>query len=221
MRAFIVGNGPSLAVTPLEKLIGEISFATNRIRLIYNDTAWRPTHYVRAEEASGLETDAWKDDVITHLEMPGVKVFCNTWFTKKLSEIGYTPKTKPEIIEGCAHYTKHFHDEDCPHLWHLPRICTFGSSVNVAIQIAVKLGYGPLYLVGCDLGYKDGQPSHFLAEYESGYESSLRPAKYANLDTLTAHMVALRSSPVKIYNATIGGALEVYPRVSYAELFDE
>lgn len=210
-----------MSVTPLEKMSGDISFATNRIRLIYDKTTWRPTHYVRAEEATGLETDAWKDDVITHLEMDGTKVFCNAWFTKKLSEIGYTPKNKPEIIEGCAHYTKHFYDEECPHLWHLPRLCTFGSSVNVAIQLAVKLGYGPLYLVGCDLGYADGKPSHFTGEYERGYETALRPARIANLNTFAAHMVATRSSPVPIYNATILGNLEVYPRVDYMGLFDE
>jgi len=67
----------------------------------------------------------------------------------------------------------------------------------------------------------DGKPSHFTEEYEKGIEDELRPARLANLDTLAAHMVAARSSPVKIYNATLGGELEVYERVCFESLFED
>jgi hypothetical protein len=46
----------------------------------------------------------------------------------------------------------------------------------------------------------------------------LRPARYANTDTLMGHIIAKRSSPVPIYNATKGGSLEVYERVSFDEV---
>jgi hypothetical protein len=35
-----------------------------------------------------------------------------------------------------------------------------------------------------------------------------------------AHMVARRSSPVPIYNATLGGKLEVHPRVDFFEVLN-
>jgi len=210
-RAFVVGNGPSLAKTNLDKLAGEVSFAVNRIHLIYPRTSWRPTHYVRGEEQSLKSAAKYHEELQIHIDL-GCDVWANLWFTKFTS-------MEVNTIKSCWHYTNHFDEPKAPHLWHLPMICSYGSSVNVAIQIAVQQGYKPIYLVGCDLGYRDNQPSHFTPDYEKGIEGDLRPARYANLDTLTAHMVAARSSPVKIFNATVGGELEVYERVKCESLF--
>ncbi len=213
-RAFVIGNGPSLSVTDLSHLTNEITFACNNIHLIYPSTDWRPTHYVRAEAAAGMEIKDWFDSMQT--QMAGnVEIWCNLWFIKWMNRQGYETR-QTNVIHSCAHHLINFDSEYCPHLWHFPRLCTFGSSVNVAIQIAVQLGYSPIYLVGCDLGYRDGRANHFDPTYEHGNE---QPARLANLNTLTAHIIAKRSSPVPIYNATIGGQLEVYERVNYEDLF--
>lgn len=213
MRAFIVGNGISLKHTDLDKLKGEISFGVNNIHLVYPSTEWRPTHYIRAEEATGLEPENWLESMKVHLDL-GCEIYCNDFFFRP--RFGLTASEKVHYIKACAHYSRHYNDENTPHLWHLPVFCTFGSSVNVAVQIAVMLGYSPIYLIGCDLGYQNGKPSHFDEHYEHGREQD---ARYANLDTLLAHIIAARSSPVPIYNATIGGELEVYDRVNYESLF--
>lgn len=216
-RAFVVGNGPSLRDTPLDLLIGETCFATNRISLIYDKTDWRPNYYIRAE---GFELfnepdpSLWRDDIHYHLDHPDIEVYANAYFSKHLG----TGNHGVRRLALCTHYTKHFDSDECPYMWHLPVICSYGSSVNVAMQLAVSMGYGPIYLIGCDLGYKDGKPSHFTDDYEEGYWDMLRPAKYANLDTLQAHIIAARSSPVPIYNATLGGELEVYERVNLYEV---
>src|SRR5699024_7865108 len=44
-RCFIIGNGPSLRAEDLDKLKNEITFACNRINLIFDQTDWRPTYY--------------------------------------------------------------------------------------------------------------------------------------------------------------------------------
>jgi len=218
-RAFVVGNGPSLANTPLDLLNGEVSFATNRISLIYDNTDWRPSYYIRAE---GFELfnepdpSLWMDDIHLHLDLPNTEVYCNAYFSKHLG----TGNHGANRLGLCTHYTKHFESDECPYMWHLPVLCSYGSSVNVAIELAVSMGYGPIYLIGCDLGYKDNESSHFSKDYEDGYWDMLRPAKYANLDTLMAHMIAAGSSPVPIYNATLGGELEVDERVDYEGLFE-
>jgi len=221
MRAWVIGNGPSLKNTNLDLLDGEVTFACNRINLLYNKTSWRPSHYIRVEGMELLnepDPSIWREDFETHMDMVGCTVWANLYFINKL---GIKPPTnKFQVIRSCAHYTAHYDDSNCPHQWHMPIYCTFGSSVNVAIQIAYKLKYNPIYLVGCDLGYKDGEPSHFTDEYEEGYWDMLRPAKYANLDTLAAHMQAARTVPKgTILNATKGGFLEVYDRVDYESLF--
>lgn len=225
MRAWIVGNGPSLSKTPLSLLENEVCFAANRINLIYDQTTWRPTHYVRAEGMELLkqpDPDIWLEDVRTHILMDNCKVWANNYFFKRLD---IDPQGEYEKLpHPCTHYLTHYHDENCPHLWHFPMVCTFGSSVNVAIQLAVMEGFDEIYLVGCDLGYQDGIPSHFVKDYENGYEEMLRPANYANLDTLAAHIVARRSAEmigVKIYNATIGGQLEVYERRAIHEILGD
>lgn len=222
MRCFIVGNGPSLRDTPLDDLVGEVSYATNRIHLIYPETKWRPTHYVRVESMQDTDDDSvdlWATDLLVHLNDPNITVHCNMWFPKLLERRGYGTWKNIQILKTCAHYFVHFDTDRCPHLWHLPHLCSFGGSLTLAIQIAVKAGFDKIYLVGCDLGYKDQEESHFIDGYASGYE--IDEARYANMDKVAAHMIAMRSSPVRIYNATIGGDLEVYPRVDLAEVLKE
>jgi hypothetical protein len=44
-RAFVLGNGPSLHIADLHRLQGEITFASNKIYLAFDETGWRPTYY--------------------------------------------------------------------------------------------------------------------------------------------------------------------------------
>lgn len=217
MRAWVLGNGPSLAKTNLDLLVDEVTFGVNRVHLIYPQTKMRVKFYVRAEEAFGMEVEDWLDDFLAQVEVPETQIYCNQYFTKHIERHFNNTDIRARVhrIKTCPHYLMHFDNKDCPHTWH-QGLCTFGSSVNVAVQLAVQMGYSPIYLVGCDLGYRDETPSHFAEGYEMG---DIQPARYANSDTLAAHMIASRSSPVPILNATIGGVLEAYPRVRYEELF--
>lgn len=215
-RAFVLGNGPSLNRTNLDLLIGETSFGVNGIAGIYNKTNWRPTHYVRAEEAStGSDPKVYQRDMEIHRDL-GCEIWANEFF---IGKTGIRTTGQYRQIRACAHYAMHFDNPDCPPMYHLPRLCTFGSSVNVAIQISLGvLNFDTVYLVGCDMGYKDGQVNHFDENYTKGV-GELRDARYNELDILAAHMIAARSFPGRIFNATAGGSLEVYPRVDYERLF--
>ena len=216
-RAFIVGNGPSLNHTNLDLLAGEISFGVNRISKIYPRTSWRPSHYCRAEEAStGSDPRVYQDDIRLHYEL-GCEIWANEYFIGHLNDIRKSGKYRQ--VRGCTHYLMHFDNPDCPPVYHMPRLCTFGSSVHVAIQIALGyLNIDTVYLVGTDLGYKAEGVNHFDATYTEGV-GQLTEARYTELDKLAAHMVAARSYPGRIFNATVGGSLEVYPRVEYESLF--
>jgi hypothetical protein len=44
-RAFVIGMGPSLQVSDLDKLKSEITFACNKVYLAFEQTDWRPTYY--------------------------------------------------------------------------------------------------------------------------------------------------------------------------------
>ena len=150
-------------------------------------------------------TDFWGDCRL-HLEA-GIQ--CH--FPKWERELGEWPNMK--TWNTCHHYKYNAGTRKAPHAWHLPLLCDFGTVVTVAIQIAVLLEYEEIYLVGCDLGY-ERDVTHF---YDSSSEQR-QPPEQANANILLAHQIARKYSPVPIYNATIGGALEVYPRVAIEEL---
>lgn len=212
-RAFIIGNGPSLAHTNLDLIKGEVSFATNRIHLIFPMTTWRPTYYVRAESPYATAETLLAD--LKAIFQEGMTSYLNPGFREawhSLMPFEHRNNTVNFLPNACEHTLMHHDDKDRPKEWHDP-ICAFGSSLHVAMQLAVQMGYTELYLLGCDLDYQQGKPSHFSPVYEKGYEEKMKPAKQANLDLLCAHSVAFGCCPVPIYNATIGGKLELYPRV--------
>jgi hypothetical protein len=220
MRAWVIGNGPSLAETPLDLLVGEVTYATNRIHLIYPKTVWRPTFYVYGEpfEGTGKNQELMADDLIHAFEI-GLSCWMHESTrgvigVKKLRR--YMKRASENYYGSCEHNLLHFDSPDVPHEWHLPQVCAFGSSVNAAIQLAVKAGYGPIYLLGCDMGFTDGGYNHFSPVYERG--ESRKSEFYMNGDILWAHKIAFRCSPVPIYNCTLGGVLEVYPRKSMEEV---
>lgn len=198
-------------------MAGEASFGVNRIAGIYNRTKWRPTHYVRAEEASTYyDPTIYKSDIELHFGL-GCEIWANEFFIRDTENIRNSGRYRQ--IRACAHYGIHFDNPACPASLHLPRLCTFGSSVNVAIQIALGLlEFDAVYLVGCDMGYKAGGVNHYDENYTEGL-GELRDARYTELDILAAHMVCAREFPGRIFNATVGGSLEVYERVDYEGLF--
>jgi hypothetical protein len=115
------------------------------------------------------------------------------------------------------------------------RVCKFGTSMLVALQIAVYLGFKTIYIVGADLGFKDSlfqkilrrlhlhnfaerlDRNHFVPSYGTPGLS----ANALNHNMIAAHNLALSAATqrrVNIFNATLGGNLEVYPRVNLADI---
>lgn len=204
MRAFIVGNGPSLSKMPLELLAGEVCYATNRINMIYPHTTWRPTHYARTETPNDDNFDDFWHDCKLHVDM-GIRCIFPTPFKEKLGE-----GANIEYHNTCHHYKYNW--LKAPHAWHFPMYCDYGTVLAFCIQHAVMSCCDQIILLGCDLGY-DKKRAHF---YDSSAEKRLPPAM-ANLNMVWAHMVAARECNqrgVSILNATVGGDLEVHPRVS-------
>lgn len=215
-RCFVVGNGISLKTTDLDLIMGQPSIACNRINLVYPETQWRPSVYVHPEsivpdaefimENVNLGTECWIGE---HYACPPVG---------KLGLVDAEHKpNNVHLIKECHHHLQNFDSQDdLPDEWHLPQLCSFGGSVNMAIQIAVQKGYyDEIILLGCDLLYRDRKPSHMHPAYEHGKE---QPAFYQTRNALYGHLQALnyirrKKLNVKIYNATRGGLLEIWERV--------
>jgi hypothetical protein len=215
-KCFIIGNGKSLTPGQLDLIEGLPSIACNRINLIYPETKWRPTIYVHPE--------SFAPDMPYIREHVDMGVEC--WLAER-----YAPPPRGEFdlpdapnihwIKDCHHWYENFDSQNgLPDEWHLPQLCSFGGSVNVAMQIAVLQGFDDLILLGCDLEYKTRNRSHFSPAYEHGGE---QPPFYAARNAFFGHIQAMnwirrRKAEILVRNATRGGLLEVWERASLDDI---
>jgi len=215
MRCFVIGNGISLQAADLDLITGQPSIACNRISLIYPVTRWRPTIYVHPESfAPDMPF------IREHVEM-GIECYIGERYAAPPAGI-YDLPDAPNIhwIKECHHWYENFDSRELPDEWHLPQLCSFGGSVNVAMQVAALQGFDEIILLGCDLKYRDRKPSHFDKRYEHGGE---QPAFYQIKNALFGHIQALnwirrKNKNIKVYNATRGGLLEVWERLNLDEI---
>jgi len=233
-RCFCVGNGPSLRYTPLHLLNYEYTFGLNRVAMIYPHTTWRPTFYVNVTVASS-DDDWCRSAKEAMVDTPSFVGF---------GALPYLLEAKGTVLSVPKHVfpvwvsdDEPIQEDPSPHLWsHDPSgwVSKYGSSMSTVMQIAVYLGFKELIMVGCDLGWKpfdyeeDKDPNHFTEDYWakmklSGQEIAVTPerAKRYTDCARSSHVLAKKVCDplgVKILNATIGGELEVYPRVDLLEV---
>ena len=107
-----------------------------------------------------------------------------------------------------------------------------GSTVTyVAMQLAFHMGFEDVILVGVDHSFttkgkpnvtvvSDGEdPNHFSAEYfGKGFRWQLPDLEASEKAYLMARE-AFEASDRRILDATIGGKLDVFPKVKYMDLF--
>jgi len=222
-RAFILGNGPSLNKCDLSMLKNEITFAVNNIFLNYEKMRFHPTYYV-VEDILVAEDRAPQ---INEYHGPKTKFFGNY--------LRYCIKDAPDTIwlNVCTNYENypgfpHFSENVARMIW------VGGTVAYMCLQLAYYMGFQEIYLVGFDHSYtipadavqasgriisQSDDPNHFHKDYfGKGYrwhdprvdrmEAAFRKAK-----------TIFESDNRKIFNATIGGHLEVYERVDYLSLF--
>ena len=239
-RIFLIGNGPSLAWTPLDLLIGEESWGMARVHLIYGSTQWRPTRYWWSDHPQNAQDMA---DVLWHMEQG-----YPCWYRSDVCQIitgeykpagGWAPEPRelPQHVHPWRYCIEHNAglirdprtggvDLRRPAGWHLGDgvLCKYGSGLNPMLQQAYLEGYSPIYLVGVDLGFQEStlehDPNHFTAAYHSRAVEPERAAvdndTHVDFHGHAREWCAPRG--VHIYNATLGGSLEVFPRVDLLEV---
>jgi len=218
-RIFIIGNGPSLKGTDLSKLRNEITIASNSIFLLFSETDFHPTFYTvedrlvaedRAEEINNLmgiiKVIPW--DLKQYLKKDENTVYTN--FIRNYSNFPqFSSKFSKKVYWG-------------------------GTVTFLNLQLAYYLGCREVYLVGVDHDYKQPSPedqkegnvitsktadlNHFHPDYFGpGYrwhDPQVERMKKAYIESKRF----FESHGGIIYNATIGGKLEVFPRVDLSEI---
>ncbi len=218
-RCFIVGNGPSLTMRDLDRLIGEDCFACNGIYKAYQNTAWRPTYFV-------MDDIYIFDKKILEL-VHDSQVFLNwyIWRKHKLRD-QHAICVRGRLAYGILSPEKVRFSDD------LRSKGTFlmSSVAYSMIQLAAYMGYKKIYLLGIDHDYpvvyikgnivRQGGKAHF-------YEDANQLPIYAAAD-LARNEAAFGAAKeycdehnIIIRNATRGGKLEVFERVSFDALINE
>lgn len=214
-RCFVVCTGPSLQIADLERIKGEISFGVNSIVMAYTKTDWRPTYYAMIDLynlGKFLETND-----IEGKEFAQVKAFLH-----------YRGKVKNPSVknEKCLiNYSNHMPSRMKKKVIKVskdPAVCIYDcfTVTNMAIQLAMYMGFSEIYIMGADCNY-DPRKMHFI---ETEIDNKHRGAKWlpgaVELSILGYKAVkkVADKKGVKIFNATRGGMLEVFPRVDFDKM---
>ncbi|TDI99034.1 MAG: glycosyltransferase, partial [Deltaproteobacteria bacterium] len=221
-RAFILGNGPSLKSLDLSKLRDEVTFGTNGLFYLFDEMGFKPTFYVvedklfaedRAREVNGIRGTT---KIFGH--------YLRYCFEDSEDVLWADVKFDFREYPGFPHFSR-----DCAeHLW-------VGGTVSyLCMQLAYHMGFQDVYLIGFDHSYsipKDAivegneitstsnDPNHFHPDYFGvGKRWHLPRTERMEVAYQRARQ-AFEADGRGIFNASRGGRLEVFPRVSYDSLF--
>ena len=204
-RCFIVATGPSQSIEDINKLKGEITFSVNSIYTCFSDTDWRPTYYcvqdrvVYEKNCKGID------------ELKAAQRFISDSIPQayRKGDILYPTNERFHHCFNGYKFRIRFSDDSSKVVFAANTI------VYSAIQLAVYMGFSEIYLTGCDCNYTSPK-KHFNHDTNEKIESKIKLDEIGNL-MLASYRAAKKytdTHPVKIYNATRGGILEIFPRVN-------
>lgn len=214
-KAVILCNGPSLLKSDLTCLDSVFTIGLNKINLLFDKSSFRPSIIV---SVNPLVINQNKD------------FFRNTSIPLFLA---HNPAHKSGINADPT--TTHLFSSGGHPMFSTDvrySICQGATVTYAALQLAYFLGFSQVALIGCDHNFQtkgpdhklvksgDSDPNHFDPNYFAGgvswhlpsiaesEESYLRARRFYGYDNRT------------IYNCTVGGKLEVYPRITLDQFME-
>lgn len=217
-RCFVIGNGPSLRISDLDRLQGEITFASNKIYLAFDQTDWRPMYYTvedrlvavnNADRINSLKgmTKIFPAD-LRHLLHPDR----DTIYVNLVYEYEGFPRFSFNALH-CVYW---------------------GSTVTYFnIELAFYMGIEEVYLIGVDFSFtvpdtvegseitSQGERNWFHPNYRQPGERYYLPRLDRQAKAFEVAQTACEANGRAVYNASRRSELEVFPRVDFDTLFPE
>lgn len=229
-RCFIIGNGPSLTAADLEKLRGEVTFAANRIFKIFEKTDWRPTYYVcidyfvyGVDHAKINDIDSKIKFVPLERALAAGKVYKEiTYYNRYVSCVN--------IQRGNIVRSKQFDFSD-----NVEEIVYGGETVLYdAMQMAVYMGFSQIYFIGVDFEFgiemledgtivqRDIACNHFDKSYDDELLEHQAPVAlmWRAQKAFEKGREECEKRGIVVKNATRGGKLDVFERISLEEILE-
>ncbi len=214
-RCFILGNGPSLRISDLDKLRDEITIASNKIYLAFTQTEWRPTYYTMCD----LLVAKNNADTIRRLDL--VKIYANS-----VREV-FSDDRRAIFVNPNAVFT-----------WDLIQGTRIGHSViNLGLKLAYWMGIREIYVIGLDFNFQipskrtdeivcgnevlvsEGEINHFHPDYRKPGEKWTMPRLDKQREEFLTAKRFLESNGVRIMNASRFTKLDVWDQVDFDDLF--
>ena len=211
-RCFIIGNGPSLRQTDLQKLRGEFTFGLNRVYLLFPELGFTTTYLLSMND---LVIQQCASEILA-LPIPKFLSWRSHRFLHPSEDTNflYTTYTGPKFARNVT-----------GRLWE-------GATVTyVALQLAYHMGFETAILIGVDHNFvtkgdanktvtsQGDDPNHFAPNYfGKGFRWQLPDLETSERAYRMAR-AAYEAGGRKVLDATIGGKLTVFPKVDYLSLF--
>lgn len=221
-RCFIIGNGPSLNNIDLKKLKDEITFGVNAIYTNIDKMGFVPNYYI-VEDIFVAED---RKDEINKFK-GSLKFFGNY--------LSYCFK-KSEDVHWLNVRFRYDNYKDFPNFSTnaLRQVWTGGTVSYLNLQVAYYLGFSEVYLIGFDHSYSipkdvkiDGTEILSLGDDVNHFDKNYFGKGKRWHDPMVDRMELsykkakkfYEADNRKIFNASVGGHLEVFERINYNSLF--
>ena len=215
-NCFIIGNGPSLNKVDLSPLRDRHTFGLNKIYLIFDRVDLNLSYHVAVNPL-----------VIKQSINEFVNLKCPSFLAYR---------TAHKLTHNCDNIYFLATDSQFPVQYSfypdISQPITEGYTVTyVAMQIAFYMGFKNVFLIGVDHNFKAvGRPneeqlmagedqSHFDPRYFSNQQWHLPDLEASELSYHLANF-AFRRDGRQIYDATIDGKLNIFPKISYKQALE-
>jgi hypothetical protein len=208
-RCVIIGNGPSLNQTDLSLLKNETTFGLNRIYMMFEKLGFETTYHtvVNRLVVQQCANDFMELKAPLFTTWPNFESLGDTAGTFYLNKL-VGPRFSEDLTKG---------------IWE-------GATVTfVAMQIAYYMGFKDVVLVGVDHNFVSTGPAHKVVQSEGADPNHFDPNYFGkgfkwqlpDLETSEiAYALAGRAFEARggrIVDATVGGKLQLFPKMSLAE----
>jgi hypothetical protein len=239
-RCFILGSGPSIKKEDLKPLKNEIVFALNNF-YVHEDFAeimsgdvdkyymTAPIHPPQTEE----EWKRWFEDMESHMPQNTNMLFGLNAYDGNIRYIfekyGIFKEHKINWYFAGVNYD---HDNFKYDAMDITKPIYSGEAVSVyALVIAIYMGFDEIYLLGMDHDYflyddesqmrMYSSAKHQNNEFERTFGDTFYIREYLRQYGIFSKYKAFAdNSKSRIFNASNGGILKVFPKVKFEELFE-
>src|SRR4030042_5506293 len=222
-RCFVIGNGPSLNKQDLSPLANEITIVMNLFNRNPIIDKWKPTFFCMEEPAEnikrvGLSQFLEKIEAQAYFFQIGVKEILDEHKLLDVEKVYYF-KLAGSINDYLAGHRSLDLTKPVPGAW---------TTAQTAIMLAIYIGCSSIYLIGVDhdgLAHPSMTWRHFYQDpqdevEEIKYSYKFRMEQWLSIWKGYENLQAIANKKgIRIYNATAGGFLDVFPRVEFESLF--